>query len=144
MAIFPKSILVVLVPPTNTYYMAIFPNWTSADLVPLVQPRYINKDLEEGKPNSWFSDYLHFPGDSVWLALLGEHCGERLDEYRRASASGVQPAGCSPSCLPRQDSRNFEIVRKSSKWFLGATYEYFCTVKFPKFISVTWVPPGAT
>ena len=67
------------------------------------EPRYIDKELEEGKPNSRYIDYQEFPGGPGWLAWFGEQLGEHL-------ASSAQP----PQWLATRYSRNFEIVRKSA------------------------------
>ena len=68
-----------------------------------INSRYINEELEEGKPCSRFSDYRPFSGS----ACIGVHFGDSQPPFRRLSSSQL-------GARHRQIYPDFVVVRKSA------------------------------
>ena len=73
-----------------------------------MKARYIDKELEEGKPNSRFSDYPQFPGVAGWLASIWQAFGVH------ASARQMLASRRRRNARLRVYSHNFRIVRRSA------------------------------
>ena len=91
--------------------------------------RYIDKELEEGKPSDRYIDYRQFPGDPAWLAVVASTLASIWRTCKRSPNARQRQA---PHCSPNAGQPGTPgILRLSENRLLGPS----CQNRTPRVIS---------